>query len=202
MGSCAGEAQSPTPAGNPHRSGGLPAGGAPGGRARRVEATRAAIDADALVIELFQAEGASLVRLARLFVDDRNAAEDLVQEAFIRLGRAAHRSRDPGKAAPYLRSIVLNLAANLVNWGIVPLQLEPHDGYDALAQGDELQVVGLRGLLATGRPPTVTNLRTGAAIGVSCALGPRERELVLAGGVLAQARAAVEHAGQAAVRSS
>lgn len=92
--------------------------------------------------------------------------------------------------------------ANLVNWGIVPLQLEPPAGYDALAQGDELQIVGLRGLLATGRPPTVTNLRTGAAIGVSCALGPRERELVLAGGVLAQARAAVEQAGQATVRSS
>jgi len=31
----------------------------------------------------------SLVRLARLFVDDRNAAEDLVQEAFIRLATQA-----------------------------------------------------------------------------------------------------------------
>jgi len=81
--------------------------------------------------------------------------------------------------------------ANLVNWGIVPLQLEPAEGYDALEQGDELQIVGLRGLLATGRPPSVTNRRTGAAIGVVCALSPREREIVLAGGVLAQARAAV-----------
>ena len=30
-----------------------------------------------------------MVRLARLFVDDRNAAEDVVQEAFIRLARLA-----------------------------------------------------------------------------------------------------------------
>ena len=48
-----------------------------------------AVDADALVVRLFEQEGHSLVRLARLFVDDRNAAEDLVQEAFIRLARSA-----------------------------------------------------------------------------------------------------------------
>ena len=58
-------------------------------------------DRDALVADLFAAEGANLVRLARIFTDDRNAAEDLVQEAFIRLHRAAHRIKDPAKAAPY-----------------------------------------------------------------------------------------------------
>src|SRR5688572_23408058 len=44
-----------------------------------------ATDVDALVVRLFEQEGRSLVRLVRLFVDDRNAAEDLVQEGFIRL---------------------------------------------------------------------------------------------------------------------
>ena len=71
---------------------------------------------------LFEQEGPSLVRLARLFVDDRNAAEDLVQEAFIRLARAAAPDRGPTKAAAYLRSIVLNLARDHNRRGLVSLR--------------------------------------------------------------------------------
>lgn len=74
---------------------------------------------DRLVVALFEQEGQSLVRLARLFVDDRNAAEDLVQEAFIRLARSAHRIKDDSKAAAYLRSIVLNLARDSNRRGLV-----------------------------------------------------------------------------------
>ena len=62
------------------------------------------------------------MRLARLFTDDRNAAEDLVQEAFIRLHRSAHRLEDPAKAAPYLRSIVINLARDHNRRGLMSLR--------------------------------------------------------------------------------
>jgi DNA-directed RNA polymerase specialized sigma24 family protein len=77
---------------------------------------------DALVVRLYHQHAASLVRMARLFVDDRNAAEDLVQEAFIRLARNAHRIEDPSKAAAYLRSIVLNLARDHNRRGLVSLR--------------------------------------------------------------------------------
>lgn len=90
------------------------------------EPTRAAVqggvDADELVARLFRLEAPSLVRMARLFTDDRNAAEDLVQEAFIRLHRSAGTIRDPGKAAPYLRSIVLNLARDHNRRGLMSLR--------------------------------------------------------------------------------
>ncbi|MGH8873266.1 MAG: RNA polymerase sigma factor [Acidimicrobiia bacterium] len=72
--------------------------------------TGADLDRRALMESLYQREATSLVRLARIFTDDRNAAEDLVQEAFIRLFHSAHRIQDESRAAAYMRSIVLNLA--------------------------------------------------------------------------------------------
>lgn len=75
-----------------------------------------------LVVELFEAEIGALVRLARIFTDDKNAAEDLVQEAFIRLYRSAHRIEHDAKSAAYLRSIVLNLARDHNRRGLLSLR--------------------------------------------------------------------------------
>jgi len=63
-----------------------------------------------------------LVGLARLFVDNRDAAEDVVQESFIRLSRSLHRIEDPTKAVAYLRSIVLNLARDHNRRGLLSLR--------------------------------------------------------------------------------
>jgi RNA polymerase sigma-70 factor (sigma-E family) len=92
--------------------------------------------ADELVIRMFTQEAPSLVRLARLFTDDRNAAEDLVQEAFIRLHRSANRIEHADRAAPYLRSIVLNLARDHNRRGLMSLRHRvatmPDDGGELL----------------------------------------------------------------------
>jgi RNA polymerase sigma-70 factor (sigma-E family) len=77
---------------------------------------------DEVVRRLFEEEATNLVRLARFFVDDRAAAEDLVQEAFIRLARALHRVDDPARLKAYLRSIVLNLARDHNRRGLVSLR--------------------------------------------------------------------------------
>lgn len=82
----------------------------------------AALDVDAFVEAMYREHGPGLVRMVRLFVDDRNAAEDLVQEAFIRLARSAHRIDDHRKAGAYLRSIVLNLARDHNRRGLVSLR--------------------------------------------------------------------------------
>jgi RNA polymerase sigma factor (sigma-70 family) len=90
--------------------------------AARVHGEEITSAAEELVVRLFQQEGRSLVRLARLFVDDRDAAEDLVQEAFLRLARSAHRIADIDRAPAYLRSIVLNLARDHNRRGLVSLR--------------------------------------------------------------------------------
>lgn len=83
---------------------------------------RVAADVDRFVEAMYHEHGRGLVHMVRLFVDDRNAAEDLVQEAFIRLARSAHKIRDDRKAAAYLRSIVLNLARDHNRRGLVSLR--------------------------------------------------------------------------------
>ena len=74
------------------------------------------------VEKLYHQEAVSLVRLARLFTDDRTGAEDIVQEAFIRLYHAAERIEDTEKSAAYLRSIVLNLARDHNRRGLLSLR--------------------------------------------------------------------------------
>lgn len=74
------------------------------------------------VEKLYRQEAVSLVRLARMFTDDRTGAEDIVQEAFIRLYHAADRIQDGEKSASYLRSIVLNLARDHNRRGLLSLR--------------------------------------------------------------------------------
>jgi RNA polymerase sigma-70 factor (sigma-E family) len=59
---------------------------------------------------LYRSHGDRAVRLAYLLTGDRALAEDLVQDAFVRLaGRLAH-LRDQGAFDAYLRRTVVNLA--------------------------------------------------------------------------------------------
>jgi RNA polymerase sigma-70 factor (sigma-E family) len=56
----------------------------------------------------------SLVRLASLLVSDRESAEEVVQDAFVRLHLRWRGLRDVDKAPAYLRSAVLNGARSLL----------------------------------------------------------------------------------------
>ena len=123
------------------------------------------VDRDAIVATMFAREGAALVRLARLFTDDRNAAEDLVQEAFIRLHRSAHKIRDLHKAAPYLRSIVLNLARDHNRRGLVSLRHR-----EALTPGQDPEAPEDHIVLSEDQDEVVAALRS---------LPPRQRDCLV-----------------------
>ena len=118
--------------------------------AARLQGESISVEAEELVVRLFQTEGRSLVRLARLFVDDRDAAEDVVQEAFLRLARHAGRIEAIDRAPAYLRSIVLNLARDHNRRGLVSLRHHatsgreidvPIDAADHLVRSEEHQRV-------------------------------------------------------------
>jgi RNA polymerase sigma factor (sigma-70 family) len=64
--------------------------------------------------ELYQRHAGAAVRLAYLLLQDRSVAEDVVQDAFVRVaGRLVH-LRDPGAFDAYLRRTVVNLSHSYV----------------------------------------------------------------------------------------
>lgn len=73
---------------------------------------RSRTERDDLVESLFQTEYWRMVGLAQLLVDDREEAEEVVQEAYTRLFASFRRIQDRDRALAYLRSIVLNRARN------------------------------------------------------------------------------------------
>jgi RNA polymerase sigma-70 factor (sigma-E family) len=68
------------------------------------------VDADSVLSRVYVADGPALVGLARLLLDDRGQAEDVVQEAFVRTYAGWWRVRDRSDPLPYVRRTVVNLA--------------------------------------------------------------------------------------------
>ena len=93
---------------------------------------------DEAIADLFNEQARSLVRLARFFVDDRNAAEDLVQEAFLRLHGSFHRIENRERAVAYLRSIVLNLARDHNRRGLLSLRHRLPEGQGPASVEDRI----------------------------------------------------------------
>jgi aconitate hydratase len=81
--------------------------------------------------------------------------------------------------------------ANLVNFGIVPLVFESEADYQAIEQGDELAMEGVREAIAAGTGRlTVRNVTQGTAFPAAFTFTPRQASIVLAGGLLNAIRSA------------
>jgi len=93
-----------------------------------------------------------------------------------------------GVRAVIVKSFARIHRANLVNWGVAPLTFDDPAAYDAIQRDDRLRVDDLRASLAAGARVRVVNTRSGHAFTASCVLTPREREILLAGGLLAHTR--------------
>jgi predicted aconitate hydratase len=94
-----------------------------------------------------------------------------------------------GVRAVLVKSFARIHRANLINWGVVPLVFDDPASAASIERGDRLHLEPLRSALAAASRVQILNRRTGATFTASCALTPREREILLAGGVLAHTRA-------------
>ncbi len=74
-------------------------------------------------------------------------------------------------------------AANLINFGILQLNFVSDADYDRIADGDELAVDQIHEQVATGSVK-VRNVTQGYEFNTTCAYTPRQREIVLGGGLL------------------
>ncbi|PKN52136.1 MAG: aconitate hydratase [Deltaproteobacteria bacterium HGW-Deltaproteobacteria-13] len=75
-------------------------------------------------------------------------------------------------------------AANLINFGILPLTFENESDYDKIDQGDELEIVEARKIIAGNGKFMVRNKTRNTSFQAICILSERQKKIILAGGAL------------------
>jgi len=75
-------------------------------------------------------------------------------------------------------------SANLINFGIIPLTFKTESDYDEIDSGDEIQIPNIRKVLSKNEPMIVKNLTKGKDFEVNYDLSERQRNILLAGGML------------------
>lgn len=96
-----------------------------------------------------------------------------------------------GVRAVIAKSFARIHATNLVNFGILPFTFADEADQARLLQGDVLDIQDLRTQLESGTPVLLTNALGGMQLRLRHDLTARQREIVLAGGLLNHARRAM-----------
>ena len=89
-----------------------------------------------------------------------------------------------GVKAVIAKSFARIHCANLANAGILPLVFKNEADYGAVDQMDELELPDIRAAIANNGKIVVKNLTKGTAFEVEAVLTERQRDMVLAGGLL------------------
>ena len=74
--------------------------------------------------------------------------------------------------------------ANLINAGILPLNFENEADYDKISQGDELNLPNIKEEIEAGKSVVLKNLTTGESYELKYDLSKRQKDIILAGGLL------------------
>lgn len=90
-----------------------------------------------------------------------------------------------GIKAVLVKSFARIHRANLVNAGILPLTFVNESDYDKISEGDKLELANIRADITAGKQEiTLVNKTTGDNISVLCELTERQKDIILAGGLL------------------
>ena len=99
--------------------------GVNGANLAAVEELSSAEPFDGALVDLYRKHAKELVEMLWVFLGDRAAAEDIVQESFIRLHRAWPRLDHSRPLGGYLRTTALNLARSGLRRRMVALRHRP-----------------------------------------------------------------------------
>ncbi len=89
-----------------------------------------------------------------------------------------------GIKAVIVKSFARIHMANLINAGIIPMTFADEADYDRIDQMDELTIHSVIGQIQNGDTVTVTNVTKGFDFLVNVALSPRQKDMLIAGGLL------------------
>ena len=89
-----------------------------------------------------------------------------------------------GVKAVITKSFARIHCANLINAGILPLNFANADDYDKISQGDELSLKGIKNAIINNEPAVLVNLTTGEEYELKYDLSQRQKDIILAGGLL------------------
>ncbi len=129
------------------------------------------------------------------FVERAKNIRDVKKKASIIIGGENYgqgSSREHAALAPRFLGVRVVIAksfarihhTNLVNFGIIPLEFVDKDDYQKFSLGDELRIDNVIEALKEGKDIIVKNMTTGEEIRLTYNLAPRQREILLAGGLL------------------
>lgn len=96
-----------------------------------------------------------------------------------------------GVKAVITKSFARIHCANLINAGILPLNFRNEADYDKISQGDELCMPSIKDEIVNDKPVTLQNLTTGESYELKYDLSKRQKDIILAGGLLNYTREAL-----------
>ncbi len=89
-----------------------------------------------------------------------------------------------GVKAVITKSFARIHCANLINAGILPLNFANPDDYDKITQGDELSLKGIKNAIINNEPAVLVNLTKNEEYAIKYDLSQRQKDIILAGGLL------------------